>query len=125
MTAVTGDAYFDVLDYIVNKYKNTVHRTIKMKPTDVTSDSYAEFNADSNGKDPKFKVRDHVRISKYKKKFAERYTPYWSEEVFVVSKIKNTVPWIYVISDLNDEEIIGTSYEKELKQKTNQKYFRI
>ena len=70
MTAVSGDAYFDVLDYIVNKYKNTVHRTIKMKPTDVTSDSYAEFNADSNGKDPKFKVRDHVIISKYKKKFA-------------------------------------------------------
>ena len=95
-----------------------------MKPTDVTSDSYAEFNADSNGKDPKFKVRDHVRISKYKKKIAERYTPYWSEEVFVVSEIKNTVPWIYVISDLNDEEIIGTSYEKELKQKTNQKDFR-
>ena len=96
-----------------------------LKPTDVTSDSYAEFNADSNGKDPKFKVRDHVRISKYKKKIAERYTPYWSEEVFVVSEIKNTVPWIYVISDLNDEEIIGTSYEKELKQKTNQKDFRI
>ena len=64
MTAVSGNAYFDVLDYIVNKYKNTV----KMKPTDVTSDSYAEFNVDSNGKDPKFKVCDHVRISKYKKK---------------------------------------------------------
>ena len=75
-------------------------------------------------KDPKFKAGDQVRISKYKKIFAKGYTPNWSEEVFVVSKIKNTVPWTYVINDLNGEEIIGTFYEKEL-QKTNQKEFRI
>ena len=77
-----------------------------------------------NDKDPKFKVGDYVRISKYKKIFAKEYTPNWHEEVFYVSKIENTVPWTYVINDLNGEEIIGTFYEKEL-QKANQKEFRI
>ena len=67
MTAISKNVYFDVLDDIVNKYNNTVHRTIKMKPIDVTSDSYAEYNEDSNATKPKFKVDDHVRISKYKK----------------------------------------------------------
>ena len=65
MTAISKNVYFDVLDDIVNKYNNTVHRTIKMKPIDVTSDSYAEYNEDSNEKDPEFKVGDGVRISKY------------------------------------------------------------
>ena len=124
MTAVSKNIYFDVLDDFVNKYNNTVHKTIKMKPIDVTSDSYAEYNEDSNKKDPKFKVGDHVRISKYKNIFAKGYTQNWSEEVFVVSKIKNTVPWTYVISDLKVEPITGSFYEKEL-QKTNQKKFRI
>ena len=124
MTAISKNVYFDVLDEIVNKYNNTVHRTIKMKPIDVTSDSYAEYNEDSNKKDPKFKVGDHVRISKYKNIFAKGYTPNWSEEVFVVNKIKNTVPWTYVIIDFNGEEISGSFYEKELP-KTNQKEFRI
>ena len=67
MTAISEK--FDVLDNIVNKYNNTVHRTIKMKPTDVTADSYAEYNENSNKKDPKFKVRDHARISKFQKHF--------------------------------------------------------
>ena len=65
MTAISKPVYFDVLDDIVNKYNNTVHRTTKMKPIEVTSDSYAEYNKDSNKKDPKLKVGDHVRISKY------------------------------------------------------------
>ena len=69
MTAISKNVYFDVLDDIVNKYNNTVHRSIKMKPIDVTSDSYAEYNEDSNKKDPKFKVDDHVRISEYKNIF--------------------------------------------------------
>ena len=85
-----------------------------MKPIDVNSDSYAEYNLGSNEKDPKFKVGDHMRISKYTNIFAKGYTPNWSEEVFVVSKIKNTVPWTYVISDFNGEDIVGTFYEKEL-----------
>ena len=75
-------------------------------------------------KNPKFKVGDNVRISKYKNIFAKGYTPNWSEEVFVINKIKNAVPWTYAITDLNDEEITGSFYEKEL-QKTNQKEFRI
>ena len=124
MAAVPKNVYFDVLDDIADKYNNTVHRTIKMKPTDVTSDSYAEHNQDSNLTKPKFKVGDHVRISKYKNIFAKGYTQNWSEEVFVVSKIKDTVLWTYVISDLNGEPIAGSFYEKEL-QKTNQKKFRI
>ena len=106
------------------KYNNTVHRSIKIKPVDVTSDSYAEYNEDSNVTKPKFKVGDHVRISKYKNIFAKGYTPNWSEEVFVINKIKNTVPWTYAISDLNGEEITGSFYEKEL-QKTSQEKFRI
>ena len=77
-----------------------------------------------NDKDPKRKVGDHVRISKYKNIFAKGYPPNWSEEVFLVSKIKNIVLWTYVIDDLNSEEIIGTFYEKELL-KTNQNEFRI
>ena len=103
-----------MLDDFVNKYNNTVHRSIKMKPIDVTSDSYAEYNEDSNEKDPKFKVGDHVRISKYKNIFAKGYTQNWSEEVFVVSKIKNTVPWIYVMSDFKGESITGSFGEKRI-----------
>ena len=77
-----------------------------------------------DNKGPKFKVGDYVRISKYNNIFAKRYMPNQSEEVFIISKIKNTVPWTYIINDLNGEEIIGTFYEKE-SQKTNQKEFRI
>ena len=124
MTAVSKNVCFDLLDDFVNKYNNTVHRTIKMKPIDVTSDSYAEYNEDSHEKDPKFKVGDRVRISKYKNIFAKGYSQNWSEEVFIISKIKNTVSWTYVISDLNGEPIAGSFYEKIL-QKTSQEKFRI
>ena len=95
-----------------------------MKPTDVISDSYVEFNKDSNEKDPKFKVGDRIRISKYKNIVAKWYIQNWSEEVFIISKIKNTVPWTYVISDLNSEKNSKSFYEKEL-QKTSQEKFRI
>ena len=95
-----------------------------MKPVDVKDNTYVDSKKEVNDKDPKVKVGGCVRISKYKNTFAKGYTPNWSQEDFVVSKIKNTVPWIYVINDLNGEEIIGTFYEKEL-QKTNQKEFRI
>ena len=111
MTAISKNVYFDVLDDIVNEYNNTVHRTIKMKPINV------------NKKDPKFKVGDHVSISKCKNIFAKGYATNWSENVFVNNKIKNTVPWTYVVNDLNGKEITGSFYEKEL-QKTNQKEFR-
>ena len=113
-----------MLDDIVNKYNHAVHRTIKMKPIDITSDFYVEYKEDSNEKDPKFKVDDRVRILKYKNIFAKGYSANWSEEVFVISKIENTVPWTYVINDLNGEEIAGAFYEKELR-KRNKKKFRI
>ena len=124
MTAISKNVYFDVLDDIVNKYNNTIHKTIKMKPIDVMGDSYAEYNEDFNKKDPKFKVGDHVRISKYKKIFAKGYTPNWSEEIFVVSKNKNTIPWTFVVNDLSGEKITGSFYENEL-QKTSQEKSRI
>ena len=124
IAAVWKNVYFDVLGDIVHNYTNTFHRTIKLKSIDVKPDFYAEYNVDSNEKDPKFQVDDRVRISKYKKIFAKGYTPNWSEEVFVISKIKNTAPWTYVISDLNGVEIVGTFYVKKL-QKTNKEEVRI
>ena len=87
---------------------------------DIKDNTYFDSKKEVNDKDPKFKVGDHVRISKYKNIFEKGYTPNWSQEVFVVNKTKNTIPWTYVINDLNGEEIIATFYEKEL-QKTNQK----
>ena len=116
--------YADKLDDIVNEYNNKYRRTIKMKPIDVKDNTYINIDKEINDKDPKFKVDDHVRISKYKNVFAKGYTPNWTEEVFIIKEIKNTVPWTYVINDLNGEEIIGTFYEKELK-KTSQDEFRI
>ena len=95
-----------------------------MKPVDVKDNTYIDSKKEVHDKDPKIKVGDHVKISKYKNIFTKGYTPNWSEEVFIISKIKNTVPWAYVINDLNGEKIIGTFYEKEL-QKINQKEFRI
>ena len=110
MTAISKNVYFDVLDDIANKYNNTVHRLMKIKPIDVTSDSYAKYNEDSNVSKPKFKVGDRDRISKYENTFAKGYTQNWSEEVFVISKIKDTVPWTYVVSTLNGEKIAGNLF---------------
>ena len=124
MTSISKNVYIDKLNAIVNKYNNTYHTTITMKPIDVKDNTYINTNKEINYKYPKFKVGDYVRISKYKNIFAKRYMPNWSEEVFVVDKIKNTVPWTYVINDLNGEEITGAFYEDEL-QKTNQKEFKI
>ena len=90
-----------------------------MKPLEVTDEYYAKYNGNSmhfNKKNPKFKFGDYVRISKYKNILAKVYTPNWSEEVFVINKIKNTVPWTYVTNDLNGEEITGSFYEKELQK---------
>ena len=87
------NVYIDKLDGIVNEYNNTYHRTIKMKPVDVKDNTYIDFGKEVNDKDPKFKVGDQVRISKYKSIFTKGYMPNWSEEGFVVKKVKNTVPW--------------------------------
>ena len=124
MATVSKNVYYNVLDDIVKNHNNTRHSTIKMKPIDVKDNTYINTDKKINNKDPKFKVGDRVRISKYKNVFAKGYVPNWSEEVFVVNKIKNTVPWTYEINDLNGEKIIGSFYEKEL-QKTSQEEFRI
>ena len=124
MTSISKNVYIDKLDDIVRKYNNTYNTSIKVKPIDVKNDTYIDFKKESNDKDPKFKVGDHVRISKYKNIFSKGYMPNWSEEIFIFKKLKNTVQWTYVLNDLNGEEIIGTFYENEL-QKTDQKEFRI
>ena len=121
MTSISENVYIDKLDGILKKYNNTYHTSIKMKPVDVKDNTYIDFKKEVNDKN---KVGDHVRISKYKNIFTKGYIPNWSEETFIIKKIKNTVPWTYVINDLNGEEIIGTFYENEL-QKTDQKEFRI
>ena len=92
MTSISKNVYIDKLDDIVNEYNNTYHRTIKMKPVDVKDNTYIDFKKEVNDKDPKFKVGDHVRISKQKNVFAKGYTPNWSQEDFVIKKVKNTVP---------------------------------
>ena len=124
MTSISKNVYIDKLDDIVDEYNNTYHTTIKMKPINVKNNTYINTSKKIINKDPKFKVGDRVRISKYKNIFAKGYMPNWIEEVFVIKKVKNTVPWTYVINDLNGEEIIESFYEKEL-QKTNQEEFRI
>ena len=124
MTSISKNVYINKLDDIVDEYNNTYHRTIKMKPVDVKDDTYIDVKIEVSDKDPKLKFCDQVRISKYKNIFAKGYTSNWSEEVFVIRKAKNTVPWTYVINDLNGDEIIGTFYAKKL-QKTNQQELRI
>ena len=85
--------YTNKLDDIDNKYNNTYHSTNKMKPSDVKSNTYINSSKEVNDKNPKFNIGDNVRISKYKKKFfAKGYVPTWSEVLFVIKKIINTVP---------------------------------
>ena len=124
MTSIPKNVYIDKLNDIVNEYNNTKYIITIVKPVDVKFNTYIDFGKEVTDNDPKYKVGDYVRISKYKNFFSKGYSPNWSEEVFVIKKIKNTVPWTYVIGDLNDEETTGTFYEKEL-QKTDQQEFRI
>ena len=92
MTSVSENVYINKLDDIVNEYNNTYHRTIKMKPVDVKDNTYIGFEKEVHDKDPKFRIAYSVRISKYKNIFAKGYMPNWSEEIFIIKEIKNTVP---------------------------------
>ena len=83
-----------------------------MKPVDVKSNTYINSTKETNDEYPKFKIRGIVRISKFKSIFAKCYVPNWSEEVFVITKVKSTVSWTYVISDLNGEKIVRIFYKK-------------
>ena len=116
MTATGKNVYYDVLDDVVNKYNNTKHSTIKMKPMDVKNNNKRVYIDEYNEKDSRFKVSDRVRISKFKNIFAKGYAPNWSKEIFIVDKIIDTVPYTYNIKDLNGEEIIGSFYDRELQK---------
>ena len=131
MTSLSKNVYINELDDIVKyqskyneKHNNKYHSAIKMKPIDVKSNTYIDSSNDINDKNPKFKIGDKVRISKYKNVFAKGYTANMSEQVFKIKKVKNAVPWENLINDLNKEKVVGTFYENEL-QKKNQKEFRI
>ena len=115
MTATGKNVYYDVLDDVANKYNNTKHSTIKMKSTDVKNNKRVYID-EHNEKDSKFKVGDRVRISRYKNIFAKGYAPNSSSEIFIVDKINDTVPYMYNLKDLNDEEIIGSFYDIELQK---------
>ena len=116
MTATGKNVYYNVLDDVVNKYNNTKHSTIKMKPIDVEDNNKRVYIDEHNESDSRFKVGDRVRISKFKNIFSKGYTPNWSKEIFIVNKINDTVPYTYNIKDLNDEEIIGSFYDRELQK---------
>ena len=118
MTSISKNVHIDKLDDIMNNYNNAYHSTIKMKPADVKSNTCVQSSKEINDRDLKFETGDIVKISKSKNIFAKGYTPNWSEEVFVINKVKNIVPWIYFINDPNGEEIVGIFYEKNLP-KTN------
>ena len=124
MTTIGKNVYFNDLDDIVKTHNNTIRNSIKMKPKDNKSNNLTEYIEEFSKKDPIFKIGHHVRISKYKNIFSKGYLPNWSEEIFVINKVKNTVPWTYLINDLKGEEVKGSLCEKEL-QKTDQKEFRI
>ena len=88
MAAISKNVYFDVLDDIVNKYNKTVHRSFKIKPIEVTSDSYAEYNEGSKEKNPKFKVGGHVRISKYRSTFAKDTLKVGQRKLLLLVKLR-------------------------------------
>ena len=115
MKAIGKNVYYDVLDDVVNKYNNTKHSTIKMKPIDVKNNKRVYID-EHNEKSSRFKVNDRVRIYKFKKIFAKGYTPNWSKEIFIVDKRNDTVPYTYNLKDLNDEKIIGSFYDQELQK---------
>ena len=114
MTATGKNVYYDVLDDEVNEYNNTKHYTIKMKSKDV-GDNKRVYIDEHNEKYRRLKIGDRVRISKFKNIFAKGYTPNWSREMFIANKITDTVPYTYNLKDLNDEEIIGSFYDRELQ----------
>ena len=122
ITYIGKNVHFHVLDDIVKNYNNTTHSSIRPKPKDVKNNNLTEYIEEFNKKDPKFKIEDNVRVSKYKNIFSKGCLPNWPEEIFIINKVKNTVPWTYLIDDLKGEEIKRSFYESEL-QKTNQKEF--
>ena len=116
MTATGKNVYYDVLEDVVNKYNNTKHNTLKMKPKNVKDGNKRIYIDENNKKDSRFKIGERVRISKFKNIFAKGYTPNWSREIFIVNKVNDIVPYTYNLKDLNGEEIIGSFYDRELQK---------
>ena len=116
MTSVSKNVYIDKLDDIVNKYNNTYHNTIKMKPADVISNTYMESSKEINDKDPKFKFGDTVRISKCKNIFAKGYTPNWSEEELI---------WTQTLKELKTKLLITVMIDILLVQNWISEYQKI
>ena len=116
MTATGKNVYYDVLDDAVNECNKTKHNTIKMKPKNVKNGNKRVYIDEHNEKSARYNVGDRVRISKFKNIFAKRYTPNWSREIFITNKINDTVPYTYNLKDLNDEETIGSFYDRELQK---------
>ena len=122
MNSISRNVHIDKLDDIVNKYNNTYHSTMKMKPADVKSNTYIDLILI-------IKILNLIlaillELNRYKNIFAKRYAPNRSEDSFVIKKVKNTMSWTYVIKDLHAKEIVGKFYQKEL-QKANRKEFKI
>ena len=115
MTAIGKNVYYDVLDDVVNKYNSTKHSTIKMKPIDVVNNKRVYIDK-HNEKRSRFKVGDRVRISKFINIFAKGYTPNLSSEIFIVDKVNDTVSYTYNLKDFNDEDILGSFYDRELQK---------
>ena len=102
-----------LISYLIWLIITTVHFAQEnMKPVDVKSGIYIDFKKENNKDDHKLEVGEQVKILKYKNIFTKGYVPNWFREIFVIRKVKNTVPWTYLISDLNGKEIVGTFYEK-------------
>ena len=116
MTASGKNVYYNVLHDVVSEYNNTKHNTIKMKPKDVGYNNKRVYIDEHNEKSATYNVGDRVRISKFKNIFAKGYTPNWSKEIFIVNKINDTAPYTYNLKDLNDEEIVGSFYDRELQK---------
>ena len=121
MTDINKNAYYDVLDDVVNEYNNTKHNTIKIKPKEVKNNNNKVYIDEYNKKSARYIVGDRVRISKFKNIFAKGYTPNWSREIFIINKINDTVAYTYNLKDLSDEEIIGSFYDRELQKTKLQK----
>ena len=120
---VSKNVYIDKLDDIVNKWNNTYHSTIKMKPVDVKSNAYSNSIKKIKNIDSKFKIGDIVRISKYKNISAKGYTIYWSEEVFVIKKVKNAESKTYAINDFTREEIVGIFSKNKLEKSKSRRTY--
>ena len=116
--------WYDVLPELIAEYNNTIHRSIGMKPKDVTSSHEENLvkllnKSNCKAKKPIFKIGDHVRVSRLKPIFEKGYTPNWSPEIFTVVKVQKTKPVTYKLKDYQNQQLDGGFYEFELLRVKN------